>query len=167
MSGFCRATKKKNTEGKPQRAHILGTITAHYLHVCPSQSHPCMNMWPFLWPSPPGCWYFGGGVASDVVGAKEKPYVICSGCVTSRTWGGQVPSFLQGWGIMRLKNSKTAAAGRPHSLHVCRVNLCCSRKLIPTLLQELKRSFQWVKRGKQPIIQHVWALHSSKKKKKN
>lgn len=27
-------------------------------------------------------------MASDVVGAKEKPYVICSGCVTSRTGGG-------------------------------------------------------------------------------
>lgn len=67
---------------------------------------------------------------------------------------------------MRLKNCKTAAAGRPHSLHVCRVNLCCSRKLIPTLLQELKRSIQRVKRGKQPIIQHVWALYSSKKEKK-
>lgn len=36
-------------------------------------------------------------MASDVVGAKEKPYVICSGCVTSRTggWGASVPSGLR------------------------------------------------------------------------
>lgn len=81
-------------------------------------------------------------MALDVVGAKEKPYVICSGRVTSRTEGASVPSFLQGCGTMRLKNSNTAAAGHPDSLHVGRVNLCCRGKLIPTLLQELKRPIQ-------------------------
>lgn len=37
-------------------------------------------------------------MASDVVGAKEKPYVICSGCVTSRTggWGGKRSIILAG-----------------------------------------------------------------------
>lgn len=97
---------------------------------------------------------------------RRRNYMLFVKATSRRRLRASVPSFLQGGGIMRLKNSKTAVAGSPDSLNICWVNLFCRRKLIPTLLQELKWSIQWVKKGQQPIIQHVSALYGSKKKKK-
>lgn len=113
MQGFCRPRGKKNTEGKPQHAVKLGTIIDHYLLVCPSQSHPCMNMWPlpltvstgplvFRWQRSVRC----GGSGGETLRSFGK-------AASRRRARQSAPSFLQGrvGGIMRLKTGKNCGRG--------------------------------------------------------